>query len=252
MPFTLFHPALILPLRRLPKRWVSLTGLVAGSMAPDFEKFGKMKALNYYSHTWLSLLYFTLPVGLVLSFVFHAVVRNPLMQHLPEPVRRRLRGYRRFDWRRHFVKHYPAVVASVLLGGASHLLWDGLTHRQGPFARQLPFLDTHWSLGPVRLPGFMVLSVVTSLVALGYMAHMLWQLPKARRLPTPAPGFRLYWPAAALLTAGIIAVRVVAFGTTGNSWDIAVTVLSAFLLSLVLTPLLGKLGRRKARSAGNP
>lgn len=247
MPFTLFHPALVLVLHRLPKRWGSLTGLVAGSMAPDFEKFAKMKSLNYYSHTWPSLLYFTLPVGLVLSFVFHAVVRNPLMLHLPGPVRERLQGCRRFDWRRHFVAHYPAVISSVLLGGASHLLWDGLTHRQGPFARQLPFLDAYWPLGTMWVPGFALVSLATSLLALGYMARALWRLPRLRRSPPPAAGLRFYWPTAALLTAGTSAARVVAFGSAGKSWDIIITVLSAFLLSLVLTPLLGKLAGKMGR-----
>ena len=254
MPFTLLHPALVLSLRRLPKRWISLTGLVAGSVAPDFEKFAKMKALNYYSHTWLSLLYFTLPVGLVLCFVFHAVVRNPLVLHLPSHMRERLQGYRRFDWQRHFAVYYPAVIASVLIGGASHLVWDGFTHRHGPFARQLPFLDTYWPLGAMRVPGFALISVATSLLALGYMARTLWQLPRSRRTPLPTVGLRFYWPTAALLTAGTIAARVVAFGTAGNSWDVIVTVLSAFLLSLALTPLLckllRKLSRQKATSAG--
>jgi hypothetical protein len=51
MPFTFSHPALILPLTRLPKRWVSATGLVIGSIVPDFEKFLKMNDGNTYSHT---------------------------------------------------------------------------------------------------------------------------------------------------------------------------------------------------------
>ena len=39
MPFTFSHPAAVLPLRLLPRHWFSLTGLVIGSMVPDFEYF---------------------------------------------------------------------------------------------------------------------------------------------------------------------------------------------------------------------
>ncbi|WP_262496247.1 DUF4184 family protein [Flavobacterium piscis] len=39
MPFTFSHPAIILPLKYLPKNWISLTGLIIGSLTPDFEYF---------------------------------------------------------------------------------------------------------------------------------------------------------------------------------------------------------------------
>ncbi|WP_240482010.1 DUF4184 family protein [Flavobacterium psychrophilum] len=39
MPFTFSHPAIILPLRYLPRQWFSLTGLIIGSLTPDFEYF---------------------------------------------------------------------------------------------------------------------------------------------------------------------------------------------------------------------
>ena len=246
MPFTLFHPALVLPLRHLPKRWVSLTGLVAGSVAPDFEKFAKMSALNHYSHTWPSLLYFTLPVGLGLCFVFHGVVRDPLVLHLPAGVRGRLGAWNCFDWSRHFVRHCPAVLASVLLGGASHLLWDNFTHRASPLARQLPFLDARFGVGIGRVPGFLLVGVASSLVAVGYMAYLLRRQPRFPSMPGPVGSQRRYWGTVALLTALVVAARAWAFATTGNHWDIIVTVLSAFLLSLVLAPLLAR-----ARAAGS-
>lgn len=241
VPFTLIHPALVLPLRHLPRRWVSVTGLVAGSMAPDFEKFAKMRSVNHYSHTWPSLLYFTLPVGLALTFVFHLVVRNPLVWHLPAGMRKRLQGHLRFDWCRHFAGYYPAVFASLLLGGASHLLWDSFTHRLSPLAKQLPFLEASFLLGPLPVQGFELISAITSVVAVGYMGRLLMRRPAAPGAPVPADCPRRYWPTVALLTAGVFAARVVAFATAGTSWDIVITLLSAFLLSLAMAPLLGKL-----------
>ena len=51
MPFTFSHPAIVLPLKYLPKKWFSFTGLIIGSMTPDFEYFLRMKVKSDYSHT---------------------------------------------------------------------------------------------------------------------------------------------------------------------------------------------------------
>jgi hypothetical protein len=51
MPFTFSHPAIILPLKYFKKKWFSLTGLVIGSMTPDFEYFVRMRIQSNYSHT---------------------------------------------------------------------------------------------------------------------------------------------------------------------------------------------------------
>jgi hypothetical protein len=51
MPFTFSHPAIILPLAYLPKKWYSMTGLVIGSLVPDFEYFLRMSMAGYHSHT---------------------------------------------------------------------------------------------------------------------------------------------------------------------------------------------------------
>jgi hypothetical protein len=84
MPFTFSHPALVLPLYAAGKKYLSLPGLVMGSIAPDFEYFLRMKkGISYYSHTTAGLLYFNLPLSLVLLFVFHEIVRNLLILHLP-------------------------------------------------------------------------------------------------------------------------------------------------------------------------
>ena len=56
MPFTFSHPAIILPLKKLPKKYISMTGLIVGSIAPDFEYFLRMK--SKYSHTMSGILWY--------------------------------------------------------------------------------------------------------------------------------------------------------------------------------------------------
>jgi len=43
MPFTFSHPAIVLPLATLRRQWISATGLIIGSITPDFEYFIRMK-----------------------------------------------------------------------------------------------------------------------------------------------------------------------------------------------------------------
>ena len=97
MPFTFSHIAAVLPLLRNRKiRW-STTGLVLCSITPDFEKFLRLSAHNDHSHSWASLFYFSCPMALGLAFLFHGVVRNPLIAHLPRALRQRLARFQRFN-----------------------------------------------------------------------------------------------------------------------------------------------------------
>lgn len=73
MPFTFSHPAIILPLTSSKRQWFSATGLVIGSMTPDFEYFIRMKVQSDFSHTLPGLLWFDLPLGLLLSFIYNAL-----------------------------------------------------------------------------------------------------------------------------------------------------------------------------------
>src|SRR5687768_12786443 len=109
MPFTFSHPALILPLANLPKRWASLTGLVIGSLAPDFEYFLRMKVYSVHSHTLPGVFYFNLPLAIILAFAFHLIVRTQLIENAPLSIKGRLDQYRRFNWINHF-KRYPLTV----------------------------------------------------------------------------------------------------------------------------------------------
>ena len=83
MPFTLAHPAIVLPLKYLPKKWISMTGLIAGSVMPDFESLLRMYSDKQLTHSWPGFFYFGLPLGILLTFLFHNIVRNPLIVNFP-------------------------------------------------------------------------------------------------------------------------------------------------------------------------
>ena len=144
MPFTISHAAVVLPIHRFAKKHLSLTGLIVGSMCPDLEYFSRMQILATYGHLWLKGLGFNIFIGLIYCFVFHYLVRNPLILHLPQIGKRRLISFCSFQWGRYFIKNWWIVIGSLILGIYSHLLWDAFTHEWGFFAKRIPYLQQIW------------------------------------------------------------------------------------------------------------
>src|SRR4051812_45047977 len=122
MPFTFSHPAAILPLSYVPKKYVSFTGLVAGSMIPDLEYFFRFRAQSYYSHTWAGIFWFDLPLAIMACFLFHNVIRDLLIQNLPMSVSARCRHCFHFDWNKRFQQKWIIVIVCILMGAATHLV----------------------------------------------------------------------------------------------------------------------------------
>lgn len=127
MPFTFSHPAIILPLKQVKPRWFSLTGLAAGSMAPDFEYFFKVHGTSTISETFIGIFVFNLPVAIGISLLFHEVVRDPLIRHLPRPFDRRFSGFLNFNFLKYVKQHPWIFILSCLIGVLSHLALDFLT-----------------------------------------------------------------------------------------------------------------------------
>jgi hypothetical protein len=83
MPFTPAHSAIVLPFVRINPKYVSATGLIIGSLTPDFEYFFKMSVNGVHGHTLPGLLYFDLPVATALALVFHLVVKRNFINNVP-------------------------------------------------------------------------------------------------------------------------------------------------------------------------
>ncbi|MBI3349511.1 MAG: DUF4184 family protein [Burkholderiales bacterium] len=140
MPWTFAHPAAILPLRSLCPRWLSFPGLILGAMAPDMSYYvglhGKWSA---FCHTPEGVATVCLPLGLLLLALLLRF-SMPLTVLLPQPhralVRHQLQPPARAIW-----PSLAVAVLSILLGAASHLLWDSFTHPGRWGAELLPWLE---------------------------------------------------------------------------------------------------------------
>lgn len=237
MPFTFSHPVLVLPLLPLPKKWVSVTGLIIGSIVPDFEKFMKMRAGHSFSHTLAGVLLFDLPLALILSFVFHGVVRDKLTSHLPAFLRARFARFRSFEWKVHFINYYPQIIISILIGAFSHLFLDGFTHHEGMFVQLIPFLNNYLIVGGIYIYHHKLLDSIISTAGGLLICYAITRMPAGA---IPSPNRRQtsrFWLCVICLSTAIILVRVCFFYSIRHIWDLANIAIAALLISVLIAAL---------------
>jgi hypothetical protein len=168
MPFTLSHPAAVVPFMR--RRGFVPSALVVGCMAPDFEYF---ICLSMHSgragHSLPGLFLLTVPAALAVLWLYHRLLKEPLLSLLPHCIQSRALTYCapfRFWPRRRFA----AILESIVLGAFTHVAWDAFTHLGGCPVFLAPFLArpvtvTPW--GVVRVHN--VLQYVSSLAGVGVL-----------------------------------------------------------------------------------
>jgi hypothetical protein len=170
MPFTFSHPSLVLPFIKAPKKWLSATGLLIGSTLPDFEYFLRLEFRADIGHSLIGIPLFCLPVGLILCYLFHHLIRDAFIENLPWFWQARLHEYKSLNWHKH-VKTYPwAVIGSICLGAGSHIFLDAFTHGDGFFVERWSFLQSMiWQM-PAYAFLQLFLSLLGLIIMLGYVA----------------------------------------------------------------------------------
>lgn len=238
MPFTFSHPAIILPLAFLKRQWLSATGLIVGSMTPDFEYFIRMKVQSEYSHTLLGLFWFDLPLGLMLCFLYHTIVRNTLINNLPQFLRSRLLNYNSFDWTTYFQNNWLTAIISLLIGAFSHLLWDSFTHDTGYFVNRLSILQGDVTFLDWTVPNYKVLQHLSTLLGGVFIAFTLLTFKK--HSTTKNKRIDRYWLSLILIALTVLLVRIL-FGLSFTQYgNLIVTGISGGLIALILTPFIVK------------
>ncbi len=239
MPFTFSHPAIVLPLAYLPKKWVSFTGLIIGSITPDFEYFIRMKIKSDYSHTIEGVFWFDLPLGILLAFIFHIIVRNPLIENLPTILHSKCTNLITFDWNTYFKRNWFTVITSLLIGVFSHLFWDGFTHENGYFVVFLPVLRETIVFLEMQIPLFKLVQHSSTLVGALILLLTIYKLPKVA--PKAKKVDVTYWKIGIGLTFLIVMIRGMNGLLFSDYGNLLVTGISAGIIGLILTPKLMKI-----------
>ncbi|MEN2400440.1 DUF4184 family protein [Flavobacterium sp. MC2016-06] len=238
MPFTFSHPAIILPLNYLPKKWFSLTGLIIGSLTPDFEYFIRMKVQSNYSHTFAGIFWFDLPLAILIAFLYHNIVRDNLSNNLPKFLRERIQIFNEFNWNSYFKNNTVVVLISILIGISSHLFWDSFTHEHGYFINRIALLKETVTFINQKIPVFKIAQHLSTFIGGIIIVIALFKLPTNKT--SNFPSNKKYWLVLTLMTFTIVSLRILC-GLNYNLYGhLIVTFISAILISLILTPVLIK------------
>ena len=188
MPFTGSHPAAVLPFLRTP---LPASALVAGSLAPDLPYYLPVHP-GFRTHTALAVVTTDLLLGAVLWALWHGVLAAPARWAGPAALRGRLDDVRPGLRRRLRTPGQAAlVVAALVVGAATHVLWDEFTHPGRWGVEAVPWLRDSWA----GLPGHRWAQEGSGV--LGLLVLLAWLVTWWRRTAVvpapPRPGWWAPW-----------------------------------------------------------
>jgi hypothetical protein len=229
VPFTFSHPAIVLPLTVADKRRYSVTAITIGSITPDFEYFFRFQQQSTYSHTWLGVFWYDLPIAVVLFFLFNKIVKDELIDSLPVYLNKRFERFKHMKRITYTQQKYLIVLTSLLIGIASHLLWDKVTHRTGRLGdEQMEFYTFLWDAN----------SVVGALI----IAFLISRMPKGK--PDIKRSNFLFWFLILLTTLIVMIIRS-AYST--NIRDIGISFIAGLFIGLIFSSLINKFISNKTK-----
>ena len=139
MPFTLAHPAAVLPFRQMfihtPH---AFSALVIGSMTPDLPYFLAFLPRGEMTHTVTGLFSTCLPLALCVWILWITLLQRPTIASLPSALAKRCaipsqQAIRASDG--------LMILIALLIGAASHILLDSFTHRTGFVVQMFPVFE---------------------------------------------------------------------------------------------------------------
>ncbi len=174
MPFTLAHPAAVMPLRRL--KYLPTLALVVGSLTPDVPYYAPSRiflALKE-THTLYGSIVLCVPLGFLI-LACGVLLRRPLTALMSARARWvSLRAIERFAAQ---PLNWLLAVPALIIGSWTHILWDSFTHPGTWVVRRIDALSA-----PVTLFGIYtgevshVLQYASSVVGLVVIAYWYHQV----------------------------------------------------------------------------
>lgn len=233
MPFTPGHPAIILPLIR--SRYVSATGLIVGSMSPDFEYFFRMSVLGIHGHTTAGLFYFDVPVTIVVALIFHLIVKRNFISNLPGFLQMRFQDTLRLDFATYLREHWVVFLLSATTGAASHIFWDSFTHNDRFFVRLFADLydNTYVLFQGANYPLFYVLQQISTVVGLSIVGlYILLKKPgHTIEISIPRVG---YWLLVLAVSVAVLRLRFFIQPSDYNLGNVVVSAITGLMIGSIL------------------
>lgn len=178
MPFTLSHAVLAPLLAKLSGQRLPIAALAIGTMLPDLHRLFTLRH-DPTPHLWSALLYPNLLLGLVFCALWYLLYRPALYRFVGvhHPLN--------LNTIKSVLGFVCGLILALLIGNATHLIWDGLTHHDfRSFAFQ-DFLAQSVQLGTGIYPMHRVLQIGSSILALPFLLWMSLHYYKKHRQIKP-------------------------------------------------------------------
>lgn len=235
MPFTFSHPAIILPLAKLNEKYISVSAIVIGSMAPDFEYFIRMRLKQVHGHNIAGVFYFDLPVTIISLILFHFLVRDTLIDHLPEFLRKKYAAFYQMNWFEYARKRWYVILYSSVIGIFSHLFWDAFTHAPGYFVQYIPFLKEELLIFNVKIPSYDFMQLLSSgFGALVIASVILWPQDQKFSIRSYQKSLRY------ILYVMLVALLILILRGADTQSEVIATSISGGLIGMMVVPLFLK------------
>ncbi len=116
-----------------------MSALVMGCFAPDSPYLLSLSPDKSYTHTYSGMFLLDLPLAFVALLLFHTFIKKPMLMFLSDGFRRRLTTSMAT------LSFWPSerlslIILSILVGTATHLVWDSVTHNTSWIYQNWSFL----------------------------------------------------------------------------------------------------------------
>ncbi|GMK41276.1 hypothetical protein PCCS19_43320 [Paenibacillus sp. CCS19] len=221
---------------------MTVSGLILGSMSPDFEYFLALEPHQTIGHTIEGLFIQAIPLCVLFLILTHLCIRS-FSSHLPSIAHLDVRAYQRIrliDLRNY--RNWLVFLLSVIVGFYSHLFVDAFTHESGYFVLRHSSLQSE--IGAIPL--YQLLQYALSLIGLAvefiWVTWMLFRTP----VPTHAGSVKkipwmskiTYWAIVLLIALGIVAAKLAWTTSTNTIGIIVVAPISGVLAGIVVASLI--------------
>ncbi len=165
MPFTLSHAVLAPPLSKLSRGHLPVAALAIGCMTPDLYRLFTEETIEL-THQWSGLLFPNLLIGLLFCLLWYLLYRPVIYRFVGifDPL-----NLKSFN---DFISFSLMSCFGILLGTATHLIWDGLTHLDFRTFAFKKFLAQDIALLGFHYPLHFILQIGSSIVTLPFLFWM--------------------------------------------------------------------------------
>lgn len=165
MPFTISHAVLAPPISKWSGQRLPISALAIGCMVPDLVRLFTAEDIHI-THLWSAWLYPNLLIGIAFCLLWYLVFRPALFRFIGIQKPINISSFKQsiifIFW----------IILSLIIGTATHLIWDGLTHVDFRTLAFHDFLSQNILLANHNYPMHRVLQVGTSILALPVLLWM--------------------------------------------------------------------------------